>query len=63
MRSKTYVATPPGETIREQLEDRSMSQKEFAARMEMSEKHQNYHSRLILIMTMLEEVNCRKAVL
>ena len=39
MRSKTYVATPPGETIREQLEDRSMSQKEFAARMEMSEKH------------------------
>lgn len=39
MRSKTYVATPPGETIREQLEDRSMSQKELAARMEMSEKH------------------------
>lgn len=39
MRSKTYVATPPGDTIREQLEDRSMSQKEFAARMDMSEKH------------------------
>ncbi len=38
-RSRTYIATPPGETIREQLNDRNMSQKEFAARMGMSEKH------------------------
>ena len=38
-RSRTYIATPPGATIREQLEDRGMSQKEFAARMAMSEKH------------------------
>lgn len=38
-RSKTFVATPPGATIKEQLADRSMSQKEFAARMNMSEKH------------------------
>ena len=39
MRSRTYIATPPGATIREQLADRGMSQKEFAARMDMSEKH------------------------
>ena len=39
MRSRTVIATPPGTTIKEQLEDRGMSQKEFAARMEMSEKH------------------------
>jgi len=38
-RSKTFIATPPGTTIKEQLEDRIMSQKEFAMRMEMSEKH------------------------
>lgn len=38
-RSKTFIATPPGVTIKEQLVDRGMSQKEFAARMEMSEKH------------------------
>ena len=38
-RSRTYIATPPGATIREQLIDRGMSQKEFAARMDMSEKH------------------------
>lgn len=39
VRSKSYIATPPGATIREQLEDRGMSQKEFAARMDLSEKH------------------------
>ena len=38
MRSRSYIATP-GATIREQLNDRGMSQKEFAARMDMSEKH------------------------
>ena len=38
-KSKTYIAAPPGATIKEQLIDRGMSQKEFAARMEMSEKH------------------------
>lgn len=37
--SKTYIATPPGYTIKEQLVDRGISQKEFAARMGMSEKH------------------------
>ena len=37
--SKTYIAIPPGETIKEQLEDRDMSQKEFAQRMDLSEKH------------------------
>ena len=38
-RSRSYIATPPGSTIREQLEDRGMSQKEFSSRMGMSEKH------------------------
>ncbi len=38
-RSRSYIATPPGATIKEQLEDRGMSQKEFASRMGMSEKH------------------------
>ena len=38
-RSRSYIATPPGATIKEQLEDRNMNQKEFAARMDMSEKH------------------------
>lgn len=39
IRSKTLIATPPGATIKEQLDDRGMSQKEFATRMDMSEKH------------------------
>ena len=38
-RSRTYIAIPPGATIKEQLNDRGMNQKEFAARMNMSEKH------------------------
>ena len=33
MRSRKTIATPPGATIKEQLEDRGMSQKEFALRM------------------------------
>lgn len=40
MKESLYtIAVPPGETIREQLTDRGMNQKEFAARMDMSEKH------------------------
>lgn len=39
VRSRSYIATPPGATIKEQLNDRGMSQKEFAARIDMSEKH------------------------
>lgn len=39
VRSRSYIATPPGVTIKEQLEDRGMTQKEFAVRMDMSEKH------------------------
>ena len=39
VRSRTYIATPPGATIKEQLQDRGMSQKEFAVRMNLSEKH------------------------
>lgn len=39
VRSSSYIATPPGATVKEQLIDRGMTQKEFAARMDMSEKH------------------------
>lgn len=39
VRSRNVIATPPGATIKEQLADRGMSQKEFASRMDMSEKH------------------------
>lgn len=39
VRSRSYIAIPPGATVKEQLDDRGMSQKEFAARMAMSEKH------------------------
>ena len=38
-RSQTYIAIPPGETIKEQLSFRGMSQKEFALRMCLTEKH------------------------
>lgn len=38
-KSRSFIATPPGSTIKEQLVDRGMSQKEFAVRMDMSEKH------------------------
>lgn len=38
-KSRTFIASPPGMTIREQLTERDMSQKEFASRMDMSEKH------------------------
>lgn len=38
-KSRTTIATPPGATIKEQLIDRGMKQKEFSSRMEMSEKH------------------------
>ena len=39
VRSRSFIATPPGATVKEQINDRGMSQKEFAARMDMSEKH------------------------
>lgn len=39
LESDTYIATPPGETIREQLADRGLTQKEFAVHMNLSEKH------------------------
>jgi len=39
VRSRTIIASPPGATIKEQLVVRGMSQKEFAQRMDMSEKH------------------------
>lgn len=38
-KSRIFIATPPGYTIKEQLDDRGLTQKEFALRMETSEKH------------------------
>lgn len=37
VRSRSFIAIPPGETIKELLEDRGISQKEFASRIGMSE--------------------------
>jgi len=39
IRSRSVIAVPPGETIKELLENRGISQKELAARIDMSEKH------------------------
>ena len=39
LHGKSVIAVPPGATIREQLEIRGMSQREFAKRMGMTEKH------------------------
>ncbi|MCK9453332.1 MAG: helix-turn-helix domain-containing protein [Bacteroidales bacterium] len=39
LKSRTYIAIPPGMTIKEMLVERGMNQKEFAARMDLSEKH------------------------
>lgn len=44
LESKSYIATPPGVTIQEQLDDRGMTQKEFAKRIDISEE---YISKLI----------------
>ena len=44
VRNRRYIATPPGATIKEQLNDRGMSPKEFASRMDMNEE---YISKLI----------------
>ena len=38
LESTRYIATPPGGTITEQLEERGMTQNEFSKRMGMSEK-------------------------
>lgn len=38
IRNSHIIATPPGATIKEQLNDKGMSQKELAFRMEMPEK-------------------------
>lgn len=38
LRSQSYIATPPGATIAEQLDDKGIGQKEFAVKMDMSEE-------------------------
>lgn len=40
-RKYNFIETPPGATIKEQLEDKGISQSEFAAKMEMSEESLN----------------------
>lgn len=44
VRSQSYIATPPGATIVEQLKDKCLSQKDFAVKMDLSEQ---YISKLI----------------
>ena len=39
IKSHTIIATPPGATIKEQIQNRGMKQNEFAKRMDMTEKH------------------------
>lgn len=39
IKSRTFIAIPPGATLREQLRERRMTQKELACRMSMSTKH------------------------
>lgn len=41
-RSRTYIATPPGATIKEQVDDRGMSQKELASCMAVSDEYVNH---------------------
>ncbi|MBQ7456162.1 MAG: ImmA/IrrE family metallo-endopeptidase [Desulfovibrio sp.] len=41
IQSKTYIAVPPGETIREQLSTKGMSQEIFAEKMEMQPSYIN----------------------
>ena len=47
-KSRTYIAIPPGMTIKEILSDRGMSQKEFAIRMDLCPRrrlrHNEFHS-------------------
>lgn len=38
LRSQSYIATPPGATITEQLDDKGIGQKEFAVKMDMPEE-------------------------
>ncbi len=42
VRSRSYIATPLGATIKEQLNDRGMSQKEFAARMDIKNNSRKF---------------------
>ena len=39
IRSRSFIATPPGATIKEQLVWRGLSQKDFAFCMDMDENH------------------------
>lgn len=39
LESKSYIATPPGVMIQEQLDDRGMTQKEFAKRSYRENRH------------------------
>lgn len=41
IKSNKVIALPPGATIKEQLDERNISQKEFVKRMEMSKMNVN----------------------
>lgn len=41
IRSKSYIAVPPGETIKEQLSLARMNKNEFAIKMDLSENYIN----------------------
>lgn len=57
IKSKTFIATPPGATLKEQLEERNMTQTEFASMLGITQKHM---SNLIHGKTALTQEMARK---
>lgn len=57
IKSKTFIATPPGATLKEQLEERNMTQTEFASMLGITQKHM---SNLIRGKTALTQEMARK---
>ena len=57
IKSKTFIATPPGATLKEQLEERNMTQTEFASILGITQKHM---SNLIHGKTALTQEMARK---
>lgn len=57
IKSRTFIATPPGATLKEQLEERNMTQTEFASILGITQKHM---SNLIHGKTALTQEMARK---
>lgn len=57
IKSKTFIATPPGATLKEQLEERNMTQTELASILGITQKHM---SNLIHGKTALTQEMARK---